>query len=70
MNNYFISKNSMRALLLLFAMPVYIIALITISKSMSNIIMLNVIFAAIVTLAYFIACVTPFIYNSNHGKKK
>lgn len=67
LNNYFIAKKSSFALMLPTLFPFYLFFLFLIPRSISNIINLNITFAAIICTIYLVAYAHRFFYNKAHG---
>ncbi len=63
MNSYFLAKKSYLSLLLPILIPVYAAILFFIPRTLSNIIMLNILFTSFLTGFYLVASSWRFIYN-------
>jgi len=60
LNNYFLAQKSKIALIIAFALPVYLVLLFAFGRGLAQIMELNIIFSAAVTTIYFISFIIDF----------
>ncbi len=69
-NNYFLAKKNNFSLILTVFIPVYILLLFLIPKTLASIISLNIYFSLFIATLYLVAYTGIFPYNLTHGNKK